>query len=54
MQNKLLPLFFFFFVLFEKSNFLREYHLLSCLPIKNILVSKTTLKKIYQKIELVN
>ena len=25
-----------FFVLFEKSNFLREHHLLSCLPFKNI------------------
>ena len=25
-----------FFVLFEKSNFLREYHLLSCLPFKNV------------------
>ena len=26
----------FFFVLFEKSNFLREHHLLSCLPFKNV------------------
>ena len=43
-----------FFVLFEKSNFLRKHHLLSCLPFKNIKISKTTLKKIYQKIELVN
>ena len=43
-----------FFVLFEKSNFLRKHHLLSCLPFKNVEVSKTTLKKIYQKIELVN
>ena len=43
-----------FFVLFEKSNFLREHHLLSCLPFKNVEVFKTTLKKIYQKIELVN
>ena len=43
-----------FFVLFEKSNFLREHHILSCLPFKNVEVSKTTLKKIYQKIELVN
>ena len=43
-----------FFVLFEKSNFLREHHLLSCLLFKNVYVSKTTLKKIYQKIELVN
>ena len=43
-----------FFVLFEKSNFLREHHLLSCLPFKNVEVSKTTLKKIYPKIELVN
>ena len=25
-----------FFVLFEKSNFLREHHLLSCLPFKNV------------------
>ena len=24
------------FVLFEKSNFLREHHLLSCLPFKNV------------------
>ena len=32
------------FVLFEKSNFLREHHLLSCLPFKNVQVSKTTLK----------
>ena len=24
------------FVLFEKSNFLREHHLLSCLPLKNV------------------
>ena len=43
-----------FFVMFEKSKFLREYHLLSCLLFKNIKVSKTNLKKIYQKIELVN
>ena len=43
-----------FFVLFEKSNFLREHHLLFCLPFKNVEVSKTILKKIYQKIELVN
>ena len=26
----------FFFVLIEKSNFLREHHLLSCLPFKNV------------------
>ena len=32
------------FVLFEKSNFLREHHLLSCLPFKDVEVSKTTLK----------
>ena len=32
------------FVLFEKSNFLREHHLLFCLPFKDIQVSKTTLK----------
>ena len=25
-----------FFVMFEKSNFLKEYHLLSCLPFKNL------------------
>ena len=25
-----------FFVLFEKSNFLREHHLLFCLPFKNV------------------
>ena len=25
-----------FFVMFEKLNFFREYHLLSCLPFKNI------------------
>ena len=25
-----------FFVMFEKSNFLKEYHLLSCLPFKNV------------------
>ena len=25
-----------FFALFEKSIFLREYHLLSCLPFKNV------------------
>ena len=25
-----------FFVLFEKSNFLKEHHLLSCLPFKNV------------------
>ena len=25
-----------FFVMFEKSNFLREHHLLSCLPFKNV------------------
>ena len=25
-----------FFVLFEKSNFLKEHHLLSCLPLKNV------------------
>ena len=25
-----------FFVLFEKSNFLRKHHLLSCLPFKNV------------------
>ena len=43
-----------FFVLFEKSIFLRKHHLLSCLSFKNVKVSKTTLKKIYQKIELVN
>ena len=43
-----------FFVLFEKSNFLRKHHLLFCLPFKNVQVSKTILKKIYQKIELVN
>ena len=43
-----------FFVLIEKSNFLREHHLLSCLSFKNVKISKTTLKKIYQKIELVN
>ena len=43
-----------FFVLFEKLNFLRKHHLLSCLPFKNVEVSKTTRKKIYQKIELVN
>ena len=43
-----------FFVLFEKLNFLRKYHLLSCLPFKNVEVSKTTRKKIYQKIELLN
>ena len=24
------------FILFEKSNFLREHHLLSCLPFKNV------------------
>ena len=39
-----------FFVLFEKSNFLRKHHLLFCLPFKNVQVSKTILKKIYQKI----
>ena len=43
-----------FFVLFKKSIFLREHHLLSCLHFKNVEVSKTILKKIYQKIELVN
>ena len=43
-----------FFVLFKKSNFLRKHYLLSCLPFKNVEVFKTTLKKIYQKIELVN
>ena len=43
-----------FFVQFEKSNFLREHHLLSCLPFKNVEVSKIILKKIYQKIKLVN
>ena len=25
-----------FFVMFEKSKFLREHHLLSCLPFKNV------------------
>ena len=25
-----------FFALFEKSNFLKEHHLLSCLPFKNV------------------
>ena len=30
------PSVLFFFVMFEKSNFLREYHLLSCLLFKNI------------------
>ena len=33
--NLLLPS-FHFFVLFEKSNFLREYYLLSYLPFKNV------------------
>ena len=43
-----------FFVLFEKLNFLREHNLLSYLSFKNVKVFKTTFKKIYQKIELVN
>ena len=32
------------FFLFEKSNFLRKYHLLSCLPSKNVYVYKITFK----------
>ena len=32
------------FVLFEKSNFLREHHLLFYLSYKNIYIYKTTLK----------
>ena len=32
------------FVLFEKSNLLKEYYLLSCLPFKNVEVSKNILK----------
>ena len=37
-------------VLFRKPNFLREYHLLSCLLIKKITAYKITLKKSSQKI----
>ena len=35
-KEKLYSLRPIFFVLFEKSNFLREHHLLSCLPFKNV------------------
>ena len=43
-----------FFVRFEKLNILRKHYLLSCLHFKNVEAFKTTLKKFYQKIKLVN
>ena len=39
-----------FFVLFEKSNFLREHHLLSCLPFKIYKFPKLPLKKFIKKL----
>ena len=38
------------FVLFKKSNFLREHHLLSCLSFKNVFFPKLPLNKFIKKL----
>ena len=49
-QTKLYSLHPTLFILFEKSNFLREHHLLSCLPFKNDKFPKLPLNKFIKKL----